>query len=292
LLLKKLPDQPKHLSVLDYYGHVVTGILSYRSPQLFILSDDEGRSTKVVGELTKLGRGCKVFDLSDLNLDVCEFPYLVQSSFEKNVKESSEKPPFEADSINVGYQDKTLQNLEDNSLLEIVGGVMRWIGSFQNEGNPNHMPKTRTKLENAIRRLCSFRYGADTNTILNLLFEEQLIQICEICGYVFYPKKDEMKTTPDPSYSKTSKSVLDLVLEKVKEWISNQRPLPSSLNPLRNQINSIKILHSLEPSRIVQHLMDNNIVKLVEEETRKNDHPSSLYNYKLHMSENISYMKL
>jgi len=112
-------------------------------------------------------------------------------------------------------------------------------------------------------------------------------------------KNDELKTTfPKPlasnsSYSVTSensKNVLALVLEKVKEWLFTQKLLPSTLDPLRNQINSIKIVHSLEPSRIVQHLIDNRIVNMTEEEKSKNDHPSSSYTYQ--QSENISYMKI
>jgi len=299
-LTKKLPDKPKHLTVLDYYGHVVNSLLSYRSPEFFILSADNARATKVKDELQKLGRECTIVELSDKDVDVDVFPNLVRKSFESNVKEFSEKPPFEANSENVDVQEKTFLNLEENTLREIVDGVMRWIGSFQNEGNPSHMPKTRPKLENAIRRLCSYRYGADTNTVLNLLFEENLIQLCEICGAVFYPKKnDELKTTfPKPlasnsSYSVTSensKNVLALVLEKVKEWLFTQKLLPSTLDPLRNQINSIKIVHSLEPSRIVQHLIDNRIVNMTEEEKSKNDHPSSSYTYQ--QSENISYMKI
>jgi len=308
---------------LDYYVHVVQSLLVYRSVDIVLMSCDKERAMKAQQELNTLGRKSSYVDLLDINLDIEIFPYDVQKVYEAktlkmSVSSGSEDFSHNSDSdkeeLNLeGYkeenfllQNDTLANLEENTLREIVDSVGRWIANFQKEGNSGHMPKTRSKLENAIKKLCVYRYGVDAKTLISLLHKEHLIAICKMCNTLFYPGK--MQSGPDECAAMLAASksditnqptnlppppgsILSLVLSQMKSWISSQNSLPTTTEGLTNHINSVKISHTISPNRVVQHLLDSDIVQLADEE--KKTVGGSLFSiYSFGSSENISYTDL
>jgi len=167
--------------------------------------------------------------------------------------------------------------LEDQTLSIVVENIIKWINQLQSV-NQSHLPKSLTKLENAIRkRQCLYRYSIDKDLVLNTLIEEEYIDGCSLCGYLFYPKRKTEVYTSKPLPLVYLSDIHTLGLDKMKSWIQLQTVLPTSIESFKNHIDSIKIAYSVESGKVVQKLLEQKVIAYKENEITRNDNPWAFY---------------
>jgi len=278
-VLPKLPQQPKHFSVLEYYTFMLYSSNLYSSTNWYIVTTNQERFKRITGltsgthSLSSLSRVELSPNLIDLNdpehIDV--LPPVMKDFFDERTMYDQIVPPEEMAAV----EDT---RLEDTTLEAVVDNIIKWIGQIQKGTNQSHLPKTLTKLENAIKkRQCLYRYSIDQDKVLSTLINEGYIEGCLLCGSIFYPKRKTEVYLSKPQKLVFSKDVNELGIDKMKLWIQSQPVLPTTMEALQNHIDTIKIAHGVESTTVIKKLLDMKIVAYKEQEISRTDNPYAFF---------------
>jgi len=275
-LLNKLPQQPKHFSVLEFYTFKILDLKLCMYPEKwYIVTSNKERYDRILEVvLSKFEGDCKpkFIDLKDAD-NSSNLPYEIKTAF--NDRPVFEKPKVDCNVPMLNGEDTV--KLEDHTLSLVAENIIKWIHQLKS-ANQKHLPKTLTKLENAIRkRQCLYRYSIDKDIILNTLIQEGYIDGCFLCGSIFYPKRKTEVYISKPLPLVYLSDIQTLGLDKMKSWIQQQAVLPTTIEAFKNHIDSIRIAYSVASGRVIEKLLDNKVVAYKEMEITNNDNPWALY---------------
>lgn len=294
LMPKRLKKQPSWLSVFAYYCYVMHKLLPSSTKMTLLSANQNLRQLSVISELQK----SRVLDIVDLKKDTGANLLRHLIPFKNEVIHSMNFTALKTshELANEGYTNSMKSSTGSHSSVEdvdmglpdldiAVNRVKKWINSCKDR--PQNLPKTRTKFQNSIAKMCTIKKPLDPRECFDELRREQFISTCSACGSQFFPGRVETTNTTAASsstvntyssrhssqwgwdsYGKEAVDTKQTLVTRIKSWINAQpaTSLPKSEEALLHQISNLgSETVEVQSSQVLKRLLEDKTVEVVRE---------------------------
>jgi len=152
----------------------------------------------------------------------------------------------------------TLNAKPVSEMDKIYEKIFNWYNSNKTKG---HIPKTKYKLQNAIKSFCYISQTVEVTKVFEALKESNCITVRG--ERIIYNKEKLGNLDSTDSYNDYNKSALDIVALKAKKWVLASADPPKSNKGFMSCLSQMcKVKTPIEPEKVVEYLINNRLISI------------------------------
>jgi len=141
---------------------------------------------------------------------------------------------------------------------QICEKIFTWYNSHKAKG---HIPKTKYKLQNAMKSFCCISQTVEVTKVFEALKESNCVNVRG--ERVVYHKEKLGNLTSTDSYSEQDKSALDIVVLKAKRWVLASADPPKSYKGFLSCLTQMcKVKIPIDPEKVIEYLLNTRLISV------------------------------
>jgi len=142
---------------------------------------------------------------------------------------------------------------------QICEKIIDWYTTHKGKG---HIPKTKYKLQNAVKTFCCVSQTVDVNKVMEVLKECNCIAVRGERIVYHKDKLGDLPSTNSSSYAQ-DKSALDIVVLKAKRWVLASADPPKNVKGFLSCLTQMcKIKIPYDPEKVVEYLQTKHLITI------------------------------